>query len=120
MELIRDGALAALRASSDDATRALILRLDRAEETIALAARSLRLNATSRASIARVLREYLAWRPTHRHKKRGSTYRVVAQAAVQSGRAIVEGDKLIVYLGEDGYWWARPVDEFNDGRFETL
>ncbi|PZP49816.1 MAG: hypothetical protein DI595_12730 [Agrobacterium fabrum] len=55
----------------------------------------------------------------YRHKKRGSTYTVMAR-----GRLQVDGDldneKVVVYLGEDGQTWVRPEYEFNDGRFEPL
>jgi hypothetical protein len=57
--------------------------------------------------------------PSHRHKKRGSTYQVIA-----TGRLQVDGDldmeKVTVYRGEDGDVWIRPDYEFNDGRFEAL
>lgn len=55
-----------------------------------------------------------------RHKKRGSTYTVVGTAEVQSSNPVNEGDRLVVYRGEDGRLWARPVDEFTDGRFELV
>ncbi|WP_223566886.1 hypothetical protein [Agrobacterium tumefaciens] len=55
----------------------------------------------------------------YRHKKRGSTYTVMAR-----GRLQVDGDldneKVVVYRGEDGQTWVRPEYEFNDGRFEPL
>ncbi len=59
------------------------------------------------------------WLPTHRHKKRGSTYQVVAEGKLQ-----VDGDldneSVVIYRGEDGEHWVRPAYEFNDGRFEAL
>lgn len=56
-----------------------------------------------------------------RHLKRGSDYDVVMeQVSVQCAGPINEGDILSVYVEEDGKGWARPKDEFNDGRFETL
>lgn len=69
-----------------------------------------------------------AWRPTHQHLKRGSTYRVIGEAEAQvsvagrsdfpaTARLIGDGDKLTVYQGEDGKLWVRFSDEFNDGRF---
>lgn len=54
-----------------------------------------------------------------RHKKRGTTYDVIAK-----GRFQVDGDldmeKVTVYRGQDGQVWVRPDYEFNDGRFETI
>jgi hypothetical protein len=55
-----------------------------------------------------------------RHKKRGSTYTVIGEAAVQSDTHIVEGDTLVIYQAEDGRIWARPKVEFHDGRFEEI
>ena len=57
-----------------------------------------------------------------RHKKRGSTYRVAfEEAEVQASEPIVEGARITVYVcDEGGKAWARPVGEFNDGRFEPI
>lgn len=63
------------------------------------------------------------WQPTHRHIKRGSTYRVLGEARVQVAhdfRTLREDDRLTVYQGEDRQLWARFTDEFNDGRFEAI
>lgn len=62
----------------------------------------------------------LSWR-FFRHLKRGSRYRVLnVQFEVQSSRPIVEGETLICYFDARGKGWARPADEFNDGRFERI
>jgi hypothetical protein len=54
-----------------------------------------------------------------RHVKRGTFYRMMGVAEVQSSAPIVEGDKVEVYQAEDGgKLWARPVAEFDDGRYE--
>lgn len=58
-----------------------------------------------------------------RHKKRGSVYEEIGRAEVQIatlGTILREGDKLVVYRGENGKLWARPEDEFEDGRFEEI
>jgi len=60
-----------------------------------------------------------------RHKKRGSTYLVVAMARLQvSGSAIahlVDMAPMVVYQSEnDGTIWTRSMAEFTDGRFERL
>lgn len=64
------------------------------------------------------------WVPTHKHRKRGSTYRVLTKdarlqwSAYESTEA--EAGALTVYQAEDGSTWVRPTAEFNDGRFEAL
>ena len=56
-----------------------------------------------------------------KHVKRGTTYDVIGDAELQSGRPLEEGAILRVYLcRETGRLWARPSDEFHDGRFERL
>ena len=59
--------------------------------------------------------------PVWRHKKRGTTYTIVGKARLQSERAVFEGCGLTVYrCRETGVLCARPVAEFEDGRFEKL
>jgi hypothetical protein len=60
---------------------------------------------------------------THRHINRGTLYRVLGEAELQTSiRALhlVKGDTLTVYQGEDGKLWIRDTEEFNDGRFEKV
>ncbi|GLK74581.1 DUF1653 domain-containing protein [Ancylobacter dichloromethanicus] len=55
-----------------------------------------------------------------RHRKRGSTYTVVASATLQTNSPISDDASVVIYQSEDGKLWVRPVDEFFDGRFEEL
>lgn len=57
--------------------------------------------------------------PTHRHKKRGSQYQVMAHGRLQVD-ADLDMEKVTIYRAEDGSWWVRPDYEFNDGRFEPI
>lgn len=55
-----------------------------------------------------------------RHVKRGTTYEKVALASLQCADPCEETAVLVIYRGEDGKVWARPHDEFHDGRFEKV
>lgn len=57
-----------------------------------------------------------------RHRKRGTIYRVISRdVEVQAGSPIVEGDRLVIYIGSmPCKVWARPANEFDDGRFEQV
>lgn len=61
-----------------------------------------------------------AWRPTHRHIKRGTEYRLIATGRLQTEESCEDMRNVAVYLAHDGRYWVRPVSEFIDGRFETL
>ena len=64
------------------------------------------------------------WRAVHlsvrrwRHHTRGTVYLSLGVAELQSAAPIPEGTALMVYVGHDGKLWARPHDEFLDGRFQ--
>ncbi len=81
------------------------------------------------------------WQPTHRHVKRGTKYQLIGVGKIQTenwvdgitikptltaeGRLEITSDQIdmqevAIYRGDDGQLWARPVAEFNDGRFEAL
>jgi len=57
-------------------------------------------------------------RPRVRHVKRGTVYVVIGKALLQSERPVQDYAEVVVYQGDDGQLWARPVMEFEDGRFE--
>ena len=69
--------------------------------------------------------------PTHRHKKRGTEYVLIGIGKMQSdgwiqqcedgGLYPVDMAEVAIYRGiDDGSWWARPREEFEDGLFEVL
>lgn len=65
-------------------------------------------------------RNRVIWQPTHRHKKRGSEYQIVAFAEIQTDTPLTDYAKVIVYCDRTGLTWVRPVSEFEDGRFEPI
>jgi len=62
------------------------------------------------------------WRPTHRHVKRGTTYRAVTMnAKLQADEPLADYAILTIYHDEHRNWWARPTREFTDpARFMPL
>lgn len=72
------------------------------------------------------------WKPTHRHKSRGTEYALLGIGKMQAGTwtdptgsdetvwKSVDMREVAIYRGADGQLWVRPRDEFEDGRFEPL
>lgn len=58
----------------------------------------------------------------YRHKKRGTVYGVLAvgELQVEPERVLKDGDRMVVYFGEDNRCWIRHTDEFSVGRFEYI
>lgn len=73
-----------------------------------------------RAKQFRAAAAALAPPPTHRHVKRGSAYRFIGAAKLQSSIPLSDMDAMVVYQAEDGTLWVRPHIEFFDGRFEPI
>lgn len=72
------------------------------------------------ASIIRDLLAERAWRPTHRHLKRGSEYQVLAFGELQTTSPIPDETPVTIYLAGNGAYFVRPTAEFEDGRFELI
>lgn len=52
----------------------------------------------------------------YRHEKTGGVYEVICNANAEA-----TGELLVIYRNtETGERWARPAEEFNDGRFTRL
>lgn len=90
----------------------LIHRINR-EKDLASAAEWVKRNYPGRAD------EIVAWKPTHKHVKRGTFYRVLSEGHLQM-EGPNDNAQMIVYEDETGYVWVRPKSEFFDGRFEPV
>lgn len=56
-----------------------------------------------------------------RYKKRQSIYNVITQTGiVQTATPLTDEARVVIYKSEDGLFFIRPPDEFNDGRFEEI
>ena len=56
----------------------------------------------------------------YRHRRRGTFYTVIGRANLQADCPIADDEVLVIYRGKNGELWARPVREFQDGRFEPV
>jgi hypothetical protein len=52
--------------------------------------------------------------------RRGVPYTEVGGAQLVSLRDVVTGTELVIYTGDDGRVWARPLSEFLGGHFEEV
>lgn len=67
------------------------------------------------------LQAHLDQQPTPvlmRHVARGTIYELICVGTVQTHTPLADYDQVMIYRGEDGQTWVRPLGEFNDGRFE--
>lgn len=117
------------RGIGPDATSANIAQVGAVGDVVA-AARALRLVHNDRPSIGYnvvfgALRKALdkldagderEWKPTHRHKKTGGLYRIIAK-----GRLEIDLTPVVIYQALATHeYWVRPTAEFDDGRFDKL
>ena len=55
-----------------------------------------------------------------RHFERNSVYEVVAVAIFTCKDEAWDDEEIVVYKSDAGYFGARPLSEFCDGRFEAV
>lgn len=59
--------------------------------------------------------------PLYRHKKRGSTYDIIAVCRAQvSGEPLRDDDRVVIYRNSENMLFVRGFNEFMDGRFEWI
>jgi hypothetical protein len=56
----------------------------------------------------------------YRHVQRGNSYTVMGRARLQTSTILKDDDTLVIYQGQNGELWARPIEEFCDGRFQRM
>ena len=54
------------------------------------------------------------------HHKRGGNYTKIAEGVLQTSEPINDNTLLVSYLSSDGKFWFRPINEFEDGRFQRI
>lgn len=64
------------------------------------------------------------WQPFPKrvkHIKRGTTYRVLGMAKIQTETPLLDNAEVCIYFNEgNNDIWVRPKDEMTDGRFEPV
>lgn len=100
-----------LRAESEGAM--MIIAQERAEN-LNLQARVAELEAALAAQGA------VTVKPLWRHVKRGTVYTEIGRGKVQTYTPLTDYAEVVVYRGQEGDTWVRPVGEFEDGRFAAL
>ena len=59
--------------------------------------------------------------PLWKHKKRGSSYDILAVCRAQvSGKPLMDDDRVVVYANKENMVFVRGFSEFMDGRFEWI
>lgn len=106
------GAVGIRESETEQATKVLHATRSRLSDAISRCERA-------EADAAR-MRAALEFRPTHRHVKRGTEYQVFGTASLQTAVNAYDGEVLVLYKAPGGNIWARPHDEFYDGRFTAL
>lgn len=62
-----------------------------------------------------ILGKAVPFTPTHIHLKSKGVYQLLLVAERE-----IDLVPLAIYVNPEGRVWARPLDEFNDGRFKEL
>lgn len=91
----------------------LALRVEVSRENLSECMTELREAREETARLTAERGAVLEWQ----HLKTGGVYTEVGRAELQASDLISEGHRLVIYRGQDGRLWARPVAEFLDGRF---
>ncbi len=55
-----------------------------------------------------------------KHIKTGGLYEEVGLGELQTTEPIKDMTAVVIYRGQDGGLWVRPVEEFHDGRFSKV